>query len=573
MLYFVYNCKGVLQGKSKGQKEADQLDRPLFCGKEFAMQKADRITQLQFVDQAADNDSQAFVVLFDREDNPLPSSRTNRTRLHAFYYKAYWRMACDGYRIGGATFYIGWKAKDTFRESLIQTMRSDKEIEEDPYRFSPSHMFSDKTKLESRVTGHKQNKDTYISVGSFWGNAKSRTIDCVREVDRIVIDIDGPEHRVLTTKEKKRISKEVQGSLGKADFVVDSGSGIQMHYLFERRQDIYAIQIAYNKIVDEMCKSAESAITLSGCSVDRLGMNSYYRLPGTFNTRSKSVAKVMEYNDLERLSFVELAVKFGVEAIKPYVKKEAVKREKTASEVGSGKRYRSYYAQLEHDYELIAKACGHEGKRNNMLYYYCYNIQCAIKDSSVLQAKAEALNALFSKPLPPSEVRETVQSAIREHTRHGRTFSFASQLEKIGLSATDIGELDIWSPLTEDDRQERQKESKKKHNAKRKVQRNQGKQKVIDEVLQMHKDGLSNAEISRRTGLSRHTVIKYVEDAKSMSSDGSEGCAKIDDTYTGRVVAEGNGDDTAVCNVLQDYEALCSTVESLMSNVHFHFRS
>lgn len=68
------------------------------------MQKADRITQLRFVDQAAGNDSQAFVVLFDREDNPLPSSRTNRTRLHAFYYKAYWRMACDGYRIGGATF-------------------------------------------------------------------------------------------------------------------------------------------------------------------------------------------------------------------------------------------------------------------------------------------------------------------------------------------------------------------------------------------------------------------------------------------------------------------------------------
>ena len=293
-----------------------------------------------------------------------------------------------------------------------------------------------------------------------------------------------------------------------------------------------------------MCKIAESAITLAGCSVDRLGMNSYYRLPGTFNTRSKTIAKVMEYSDLKRLSFEALAIKFGIEAIRPHVKKEVVKREKTVSESGSGKRYQSYYAQLEHDYWLIAQACGNEGRRNNMLYYFCYNAQCAIKDPKALQAKAEALNNLFKKPLPPSEVRETVQSAIREYSQHGRTFGFESQLAKIGLTAADIGELDIWSPLTDDDRQERQKEAKKKHNAKRRSQRQEAKQEVINEVLQMYADGLSKSEISRRTGLSRHTIIKYLAE--------SEGCAKNDDTYTGRVVAEGdrslNVDQTDIWN-------------------------
>ena len=240
------------------------------------------------------------------------------------------------------------------------------------------------------------------------------------------------------------------------------------------------------------------------------------------------------------LKKLEVIAQIPVEAIRPHVKKEAVKREKIASEAGSGKRYNSYYSQLEHDYRLIAQACGNEGRRNNMLYYFCYNAQCAIKDPKALQAKAEALNTLFSHPLPPSEVRETVQSALREHEKHGGTFSFASQLEKIGLSVADIGELDLWSPLTDDDRQERQKESKKKHNAKRKAQRNQAKQEIVDEVLQMHKDGLSNAEISRRTGLSRHTIIKYLASAELVDSDGNEGCAKNDDIYTGRVVAEGD---------------------------------
>lgn len=508
------------------------------------MHKTDRITQLRTVDQAADAGSQVFGMLFEREDNPLPSSKINKTRLIAFYHKAYWRPALDGYHIGGALHYLGWKKKtkdgeDKFFESPIQTMKSDAEIEADPYKFSASHRYSIKTKLESRVTGHKQDKDTYISVGSFWGNATSRTIDFVREVDRIVIDIDGPDHRVLTAKEKKKISKEVQAVIGKADFVVDSGCGIQIHYLFERRQDIYAIQVAYNKIVDEMCKAAESAITLDGCSVDRLLMNSYYRLPGTYNTRSKSVAKVIEYNDLKRLAFENLALRFGIAAIQPYVKKEPVKREKTSSETGSEKRYKSYYAQLEHDYKLIAKACGTEGFRNCMIYYYSYNIQCAVKDSAVLQAKAEALNSLFSKPLAPSEIRETVQSAIREYEKHGRTFSFSSQLSKIGLSAADIGELDLWSPLTDDDRVERQKESKRKHNAKRKAQRHEEKQEVIDEVLQMSAEGLSKSEISRRTGLSRNTVIKYIAHSESTDSSEFEGCAKIDDTNTGRVGAEG----------------------------------
>ncbi len=523
-------------------------------------------------------EQQIGCMLFDRMDNPLPSSKINRTRLHAFYHKAFFRPALDGYHIGGASHYIGWKKEDKegnmrFCESLIQTMKSDAEIEADPYKMCASHRYSTKTKLESRVTGHKQTKDTYISVAAFWGNATSRTMDYVREVDRIVVDIDGPDHRVLSLKEKKKISKEVQASIGKADFVVDSGCGIQIHYLFERRHDIYAIQTSYSKIIEEMCTLAESAITLAGCSVDRLLMNSYYRLPGTFNTRSKTIATVIEYNDLKRLSFDALAIKFGIEAIRPHVKKEAVKREKTVSESGSGKRYQSYYAQLEHDYALIAKACGCEGKRNNMLYYYCYNIQCVIKDSAVLQGKAEKLNATFSQPLPPSEVRETVQSAIREHIRHGRTFSFASQLERIGLSAADIGELDIWSPLTDGDRQERQKEAKRKHNAKRKAKRREAKQEIVDEVLQMHKDGLSNAEISRRTGLSKHTVIKYLASAELVDSDGNEGGAKNDDTNTGRVAAEGAGNGTAFCNVIQDNEATWSNVESLIRSVPFHFRS
>lgn len=483
------------------------------------MQNADRRAQIRTSDQIAEKGNRIFDMLLDREDNPLPSSKINKTKFIAFYHKAYWRPALDGIRIGGALHYLGWKKDGTdgnihFHESLIQTMKSDAEIEADPYRFSMSHRFSIKTKLESRVKGHKQDKDTYISVASFWGNATSRTLEYVREVDRIVIDIDGPDHRVLSTKEKKKISKEVQASIGKADFVIDSGAGIQIHYLFERRQDIFAIQIAYSRIVEEMCKITESAITLDGCSVDRLLMNSYYRLPGTYNMRSKTIAKVIEYNDLKRLSFAELALKFGVEAIRPHVKKEAVKREKTASEVGSGKRYRSYYAQLEHDYGLIAKVCGHEGKRNKILYYYCYNIQCVIKEQSTLQAKAEALNNMFSCQLPPSEVRETVRSAIREYAQHGITFTFSSQIAKIGITASDIGELDLWSPLMSDDRQERQKESKRRYNAKRKSQRRAAKQEIIDEVLRLHAEGLSNAEIARMTGLSRQTVIKYVRGAE-----------------------------------------------------------
>lgn len=501
------------------------------------------------MDQIATRSDQSFVAVFEREDKRLPSSKINKTKLHAFFHKAFWRPALDGYHIGGSVHYICWKVKGNdgqyiFNQDLIQTMKSESEINNDPYRMCESHRTSMVTKLELRVTKHKQDKDTYVSVASFWGNAESRTIEYVREVDRIVIDIDGPEHRVLKLKEKKKISKEVQVALGKADFVVDSGAGIQIHYLFDRRQDIYAIQAAYNKIDDAMCKVAEEAITLSGCKVDRLGMNSYYRLPGTYNTRSGTMAKVLEYNDLERLSFDDLALRFGLDAIHPYAKIEGVKREKTPTAERSDKRYQSYYAQLEHDYQLIAKACGKEGKRNNMLYYYLYNVQCVVKDPAVLQRKAEQINDLFSRPLPPSEVCETVQSALREHDKYGGSYSLESQLPKIGLTAADVGELDLWSPLTDDDRQERQKQSKQKHNAKRRAQRQEAKQEVIDEVLRLHSEGVSNAEISRRTGISRPTVIKYVSEAEvtqSCSEDGEEtGCKKSDDTYTGRVVAEGD---------------------------------
>lgn len=439
----------------------------------------------------------------------------------AFFTKAFFRPALDGENVGGAMAYVGSKSDDgSFSESLRQTMKTDQELDymmyHDPHFFSPNRIFSHKTEIERFAEKGNKGRNTYVSVGLFWGNAfknGGRLVKNIKSVDRFVLDIDGPDHRILTKKEKKMISAEVQKRVGAADFVVDSGSGLQLHYLFEERTDIFAIEKAYDYIENIMCKRAEESIhSVPRCHVDKLKMNSFYRLPLTFNQRSQSKVKVMTFNDLEPLNFDCLVRHYKCEDRDAFAKSPKKQHCKKINSSKNRYTFGNYASDLEHDYLSLASVYGSEGCRNKMLYYYLYNIQCAVKDEDSLSIKADLLNKTFKKPLPDYEVSCILRSSMSEYNIHKKIFSLESQLNKIGISPKSVTNLGLKLPVSFEDKKERKRQAARKQGERRKELRHNQKLEKINRTLALYQKGLTIQKISEATGVCRQTVSKWIKE-------------------------------------------------------------
>lgn len=448
-------------------------------------------------------------------------SPDNKNR--AFFTKAYFRPACDGVHVGGAMVYITSKDDEGhWTESLRQTMKTDQQIDyiydHDPYAFSPNRRFSHKTEIERIAERGNQGRNTYCSVALYWGNAFKnggrKNIENIMSVDRIVLDLDGPDHRILSKKEKMAISSEIQTKIGTADFVVDSGSGIQLHYLFKERSDVFLISRYYNFINKKLCQEAENAIkSVPGCHADTLKINAVYRLPMTFNTHSKSKSYVMEFHDLEPFDFDDLVKYFDCrEILAEKTKKQTNQKLNGKASYKNAHTCKKFSLELEHDYMIIAAKLGNPGRRNMIIYYCSYNLQGAITDKIELTRKAQLINKCFADPLTESEVKTIVNSAIAEYTIHQRVFSFSSQLEKIGISHEEVAGLDLLLPVTESQKEERQRQASRKQSKRRKELRHTKKMERINQIIALYQKGLSFQKISQVTGIDRHTISKWIKE-------------------------------------------------------------
>ena len=457
--------------------------------------------------------------IIERKERKLPISKSaTRTKDRAFYYRSFFRLP-SSFDEGGRVHYLLYKksnddAGTTICERKIQTMKSKKDIYNDPYRFSPTHLYSTKTKIESKVDNNRTKRDTYISISSFWGNSKSRTIEYIKEVDRIVIDIDAANHITMSLKEKKELANNIQNKLGKADFINDSGRGIQIIYLFAPETKIYAIKKSYTDLVDSMCKVVESIIP-DGYSVDRLGLNSYYRLPKTYNSKSKTKTKVLEYNEYKELDYCTLCTLFGIVPYKEKKTSSKKKKKKTSSNTGKSEvSLNNFSSNMHCDYlKLISYTS--VGFRNKLIYAYIYNIQCSVKSYEKLIELAANLNGNFSKPLPPYEIKSIVKSAVRQYRNKGVVYSFRKQLKWIGIDESLLQQEDFLNPINDDEYRERVKNSKKRYNDRQKEKRSEKKKEIILRANKLATDGKKISEIMTILSLSRNTVKKYLQYQKA----------------------------------------------------------
>ena len=125
--------------------------------------------------------------------------------------------------------------------------------------------------------------------------------------------------------------------------------------------------------------------------------------------------------------------------------------------------------------------------RNNRLLLY-YNAAKQIYPEEDAKAKVKAINEFFRVPLPEKEIDNIIKSV----DQYGY-LNFSNE------SFFEFGQLpqEKWET----------KQSKAK-------QKKQEKEKRDKEIIKLHKQGLSNHQIEKKTGIARTTIIRIIKNKK-----------------------------------------------------------
>ena len=129
------------------------------------------------------------------------------------------------------------------------------------------------------------------------------------------------------------------------------------------------------------------------------------------------------------------------------------------------------------------RAKGDELRNNRLLLYY--NAAKQIYEENKAKKKTEEINNYFREPLPQKEIDNIIKSV----DEYGY-LNFSSE------NFFEFGQLPQEKWETKKSKAAQKKEKKEKRNK---------------EIIKLHKQGLNNCQIEKKTGIARTTVIRIIK--------------------------------------------------------------
>ena len=404
------------------------------------------------------------------------------------------------------------------------------------------------------MSKNKSYRSTYISLAQYYGGngtkrkikegrlspafddsrpTVSRSIASIHSIDRIVIDIDPGNHFISFNDGQIRLITDIVSDYHIIpDFIISSGHGIQIVFLFVPVSYVTKrFSRKYDEVVASISEELSSMLSeYLDVQIDRLKVNSVYRLPGSYNYTAGTKANVIVSNfseDAVRKTFNDFCDAVAVPVFQnglhaPKNIKKAADDEFTAAKERVSESNEKFLQKMTHDYKVMAMYISKEasepvGWRNTLLYCYARNIMQAVSNRHVVLSCALNINESCERPLSESEVRIICRHAETDYKKNPRVYSFESQLnwlKKHSRVFRGIPTDRFFLPIDEAHRQEHKKQSiQKAHKAeteRRKEDRRQSKAEKIEEVKLLYSEGKNVMDIHNLTGFSRTTIYKYL---------------------------------------------------------------
>lgn len=360
-------------------------------------------------------------------------------------------------------------------------------------------------------------EDTYVTVNGFFSH--ERTAERCRQVNAMSFDVDAHGEGGATPAEiaEAVMSAVRKGNLPEPTMLVNSGRGVQLHYVLRHSIPCYLTPnedgqpmrnekalAFFTDVRRRLAAALDSVIeSLSGVENDRsvFDLAHVFRVPGTFNSRSQTYCQLVHLNEDRLYALKEL------KALSP-------EPERASSEAAAPRsaKFRSLkfdrvamhrMRKVEELRDLRDHTPGGRGctdlARNNMTFVFCNAAVQVYKHKRAIELTHE-FNAGFRTPLAASEVDAVIKSV----TKNGPYRIGAQKLvdEFLRMSSEEMEAVKLFSTSRQIER-EAAKAATREKRAKR-----------DEEVLELLSRGLSQGKTAEIVGISRATVNKIAQRSK-----------------------------------------------------------
>ena len=347
--------------------------------------------------------------------------------------------------------------------------------------------------------------DYYITQNTY-KTPINRTKENLFSYHNIVIDIDDhadPSNKNIREAENI-ITKFLSEIQLQPSIIHYTGRGLQYWIPIKRANaSNKMINSIYDKVVTNLCKLINQELQKNECNivVDNASSkksNGLFRLFDTFNSKVGSCSETDTYFDnTKKLSIFEINTKLSNLKINQEINQEkTTSRAKTSrAKTSRAKTFRitptmPYMRLNKKRVQFITQEIKSQQKakydelRNNRLLLY-YNAAKQIYSEEDAKAKVKAINEFFRVPLPEKEIDNIIKSV--------------DQYGYLNFSNERFFE---FGQLPQEKWETKQSKTKKKK---------QEKEKRDKEIIKLHKQGLNNHQIEKKTGIARTTIIRIIK--------------------------------------------------------------
>lgn len=377
------------------------------------------------------------------------------------------------------------------------------------------------------------NIDTYMSINSFY--VPKRSSECVRHINSLYVDIDS--HFENNKTNKIRVNSALyfleqdffKIEVPEPTLIMKTGRGLALYWALEHlpKQGLPLWTLVQEKLYKKI-KEIEEYITDINVDASALDVSRVFRISGSRNTKSKTLAKIYSCTG-ERFTLDEIIDEY-IPELKIIDKK---KKKKNLKLTDSQKKivyfyttYNLHYTRLMDIVKLQQIRNGQcDGYRELMCFLYRYYNCLYIKNYDLALQNTLEFNSKFTEPLTYAEVVKATKKAengYEEWLKNEPVLKNGKMYKRGGYNYTSKKIIELLK-ITPEEQQQMQtiigKEEKYRRNNLKRTPRNtegltkrqQQKAKNVQAIRELYKKGYKQCEIAKILNINKSNVSRYLK--------------------------------------------------------------
>ena len=360
-------------------------------------------------------------------------------------------------------------------------------------------------------------ENIYLSQNTFY--KPCRRIENIKELNCNYIDLDTyntefNKDQILMNLNDNYFGKRIPTP----NFIIDSGRGLYLQWLI--RPVPYMALPLWKAVEEYLYKELKEF----GADRKALDPTRLLRPPGSINSKSKTVVKIIEVNN-----YIHDLREIQTEYLPEIPKKE---KNKSSAPKKKGRPKKVVYMFNERSLYLarikdIVKICelrnyDLEGEREIILFLYRYYLNYFFEDGQKALEDTLELNMMFAKPLAEKEVTKATESAERAYKSKTKDYKYKNEtlIELLQITEEEQKHMTTIMSKCEVKRRDRVYQKEKYYKQLEKEGKKTEKDKIAErraKIKDLLEQGLLQKEICIKLKISKDT---YIRDRKFLKKQG-----------------------------------------------------